>query len=72
MGKRGAQIVKLVLAAQERLVVSQCEGLLKSGFFRIDQQPSQGHLELQAMDQIDASTTATLRKAREYCHRVRA
>ncbi len=59
---RGAQIVKLVLAAQERLAVTQCESLLQSGFFRIDQQPSQGHLELQAMDQVDASTTTTLRK----------
>lgn len=59
---RGAQIVKLVLAAQERLAVTQCERLLQSGFFRIDQQPSQGHLQLQAMDHVDASTTATLRK----------
>lgn len=59
---RGAQIVKLVLAAQERLAVTQCEDLLRSGFFRIDQQPAQGHLELQAMDRVDASTTATLRK----------
>lgn len=59
---RGAQIVKLVLAAQERLAVTHCEALLQSGFFRIDQQPSQGHLELQAMDRVDASTTATLRK----------
>jgi hypothetical protein len=59
---RGAQIVKLTLAAQERLAVSQCASLLQSGFFRIDQQPSQGHLELQAMDRVDASTTATLRK----------
>jgi len=59
---RGAQIVKLVLAAQERLAVTQCERLLQSGFFRIDQQPAQGQLELQAMDQVDASTTTTLRK----------
>lgn len=59
---KGAQIVKLVLAAQERLAVTQCESLLQAGFFRIDQQPSQGHLELQAMDQVDASTTTTLRK----------
>ena len=59
---KGAQIVKLVLAAQERLAVTQCEALLQSGYFRIDQQPSQGHLELQAMDQVDASTTTTLRK----------
>jgi hypothetical protein len=40
---KGAQIVKLVLAAQERLAVTQCEALLQSGYFRIDQQPSQGH-----------------------------
>jgi hypothetical protein len=59
---RGALIVKLVLSSQERLVVSQCERLLGSGFFRIDQQPSQGHLALSAMDRVDASTTATLRK----------
>jgi hypothetical protein len=59
---KGAQIVKLVLAAQERLAVTQCEHLLQSGYFRIDQQPSQGHLELQAMDRVDASTTKTLRK----------
>jgi hypothetical protein len=59
---RGALIVKLVLSSQERLVVSQCERLLGSGFFRIDQQPSQGHLALSAMDRVDASTSATLRK----------
>lgn len=59
---RGVQIMKLVLAAQERLTVAQCQALLPSGYFRIDQQPSQGHLALQAMDQVDASTTLTLQK----------
>lgn len=59
---RGAEIVKLVLAAQERLAVEHCEALLQSGFFRIDQVPSQGHLELQAMDRVDESTSVTLRK----------
>jgi uncharacterized protein len=59
---KGALIVKLVLASQERLTVLQCERVLQSGYFRIDQQPSLGHLQLQAMDQVDASTTATLRK----------
>jgi hypothetical protein len=58
----GALIVKLVLSSQERLAVAQCESLLQSGYFRIDQQPSQGQLVLQAMDKVDASTTATLRK----------
>lgn len=59
---RGAEIVKLVLTAQERLAVAQCQALLHSGYFRIDQQPSQGHLALQALDRVDASTTLTLQK----------
>jgi predicted acylesterase/phospholipase RssA len=59
---RGAEIVKLVLAAQERLAVTQCEALLGAGYFRVDQQPSQGQLALQAMDRVDASTTVTLQK----------
>jgi patatin-like phospholipase/acyl hydrolase len=61
-----AKIVTLVLSAQERHAVTNCRTLLGDRYFRIDQQPSQGHLELQAMDRVDVSTTATLRKLAEH------
>ncbi len=61
-----AMIVTLVLSAQERHAVANCKTLLGDRYFRIDQQPSQGQLELQAMDRVDASTTATLRKLAEH------
>jgi len=57
---QGAQIVQLVLAAQERHTVASCKTLLGDRFFRIDQPPTQHHLALQALDKVDASVTTTL------------
>lgn len=59
---RGVTIIKLVLAAQERHTVASCRALLGDRFFRIDQQPTQNQLAVQALDTVDASMTTTLRK----------
>jgi patatin-like phospholipase/acyl hydrolase len=59
---RSARIVKLVLASQERLIASSCATLLGGNYFRIDQAPTMHHPQLQALDQVDDSTTATLVK----------
>lgn len=62
---RSVRIVKLVLAAQERLTVSSCAALLGANYFRIDQPPSVQQPGLQALDNVDASTRATLLKLAE-------
>lgn len=59
---RGARIVKLVLASQERLTMHSCATLLGGNYFRIDQVPTMNQLELGALDQVDSSTTKTLVK----------
>lgn len=62
---RSVHIVKLVLAAQERLAVSQCRTLLGSNYLRVDQPPGVQHEELQALDRTDASTRNSLKKLAE-------
>jgi hypothetical protein len=62
---RGARIVQLVLASQERLTATNCVTLLGGNYFRIDQAPSLQQPQLQALDQVDDSTTTTLVKLAE-------
>jgi hypothetical protein len=57
----------LTMAAQEKLIVEQCEAIFQKNYIRIDIEPKDEQADALALDKADANATKTLKMLAQNC-----